>query len=170
MPLRRYMRRMWLAAHFLRLPTHRKKRENVISQLIRTAGIDEEKARSLVRDTVPSKRTMGYRNKLEFGCGRDARGGFVVGPYKKHTNEILPIDSCPLAHKGIEKAPKAIRGSASLPQRVERFGNLPHRHSSVDSHQRPRGGPVDEYRIVPTHRGGKRRFRKPSRQPASCAS
>lgn len=87
------------------------KRENVISQLVRTAGIDEEKARSLVRDTVPSKRTMGYRNKLEFGCDRDARGGFVVGPYKKHTNEILPIDSCPLAHKGIEKAPKAIRGA-----------------------------------------------------------
>lgn len=87
------------------------KRENIISQLIRTAGIAEETARAVVHETVPSKRTMGYRNKLEFGCDRDARGGFVVGPYKKHTNEVLPVDACPLAHKGIERAPKAIRGA-----------------------------------------------------------
>lgn len=87
------------------------KRENVIAQLARTAGFGDEKARALVGETLPSKRRMGYRNKLEFGCARDARGGFVTGPYRKHTNDILPVDVCPLAHKAIEKAPKAVRGA-----------------------------------------------------------
>lgn len=87
------------------------KRDNVVSQLARTAGFGEERAQELVAACVPSKRQMGYRNKLEFGCARDERGGFVTGPYRKHTNDILPVDSCPLAHKAIEKAPKAVRGA-----------------------------------------------------------
>lgn len=87
------------------------KRDNVVSQLVRTARFDEERANSLVGQTLPSKRQMGYRNKLEFGCARDGRGGFITGPYRKHTNDILPVDSCPLAHKAIEKAPKAVRGA-----------------------------------------------------------
>ena len=40
------------------------KRENVISQLVRTAGIDEEKARSLVRDTVPSEAYHGISQRV----------------------------------------------------------------------------------------------------------
>ncbi|MDO4589982.1 MAG: 23S rRNA (uracil(1939)-C(5))-methyltransferase RlmD [Slackia sp.] len=87
------------------------KRDNVVSQLVRTAHMDVARAEALVEQTVPSKRTMGYRNKLEFGCARDERGGFSTGPYRKHTNEILRIDRCPLAHKAIEGAPKAIRGA-----------------------------------------------------------
>ena len=87
------------------------KRENVIAQLRRTAGFDEARARELVGETVASKRQMGYRNKLEFGCARDSRGGFITGPYRKHTNDILPVDSCPLAHKAIQRAPKAVRGA-----------------------------------------------------------
>ncbi len=87
------------------------KRDNVVSQLARTASFGEERAQELVAACVPSKRQIGYRNKLEFGCARDERGGFVTGLYRKHTNDILPVDSCPLAHKAIEKAPKAVRGA-----------------------------------------------------------
>lgn len=87
------------------------KRENVIAQLARTGGFGDERARELVGETVASKRQMGYRNKLEFGCGTDANGRFVTGPYRKHSNDLLPVDSCPLAHKAIEKAPKAVRGA-----------------------------------------------------------
>lgn len=87
------------------------KRNTVVSQLARTAGFGQQRAEELVAETVPSKRTMGYRNKLEFGCGKDAQGRFTLGMHKAGSNDLLSIESCPLGHKQIEKAPKALRGA-----------------------------------------------------------
>lgn len=87
------------------------KRDNVISQLQRTAGFEAERARSLVAECVPSKRQMGYRNKLEFSCADVAGKGFMMGYHRKGSDEIIAPDACPLAHKAIEKTPKAVRGA-----------------------------------------------------------
>lgn len=87
------------------------KRENVVSQLVRTGGLDAARAEALVAACVPSKRQMGYRNKLEFSCSRDDARGFQMGFHRKGSADIVQPDTCPLALKQIQKAPKALRGA-----------------------------------------------------------
>lgn len=87
------------------------KRSNIVSQLTRTAHFDPIEAESIVAACVPSKRQMGYRNKLEMACETDAQGRLQLGFRKPGTHELCPADACPLAHRTIEKAPKALRGA-----------------------------------------------------------
>ena len=94
----------------------RAKRNNIVGALVHTAHIAPERAEELVDACAPSKRTWGYRNKLELGCGRDEAGRFVLGFHREGSNELLPADSSRLAHKQIEKAPKALRGAIRYAQ------------------------------------------------------
>ena len=87
------------------------KYDNVVSQLCRTAHFSPERAKSLVKACIPSKNQLGYRNKLEFDCINVSDKGFTMGYHRKGSNEIIPLDACPLAHKAIERAPRAIRGA-----------------------------------------------------------
>ena len=69
------------------------------------------RAEALVAPCVPSKRPWGYRNKVELACGRDAAGNLAVGMHAPGSAGIVAVDRCPLAHKAIERAPKALRGA-----------------------------------------------------------
>lgn len=87
------------------------KKENVIAQLIKIANIPAEQANQLVEPCKPSKHELGYRNKLEFGCSIDSQQGLQLGFRQEHTSVLFSPDSCLLAARGIEKAPKALRGA-----------------------------------------------------------
>ena len=87
------------------------KRDNVVSQLQRVGGVEPERAQKLVAACVPSKKQMGYRNKLEFSCADVPGKGFMMGYHRKGSEEIIAPDTCPLAHKAIQRVPKAVRGA-----------------------------------------------------------
>ena len=87
------------------------KRENLVNNLVRIAKIPAEEAEALTDACVPSKRQTGYRNKIEFAVGHDARGQLEVGFHANGSNSIVTTQSCPLAHSAIAKAPKAMRGA-----------------------------------------------------------
>lgn len=87
------------------------KRANTVAALTRIAHWDAERAEKLVEPCVASKRQMGYRNKLEFGCGTDAAGRLVLGFRREGSHELETPASCPLAVKQIQKAPKVLAGA-----------------------------------------------------------
>ena len=66
---------------------------------------------SLVGSCVPSKRQWGYRNKLELSCGADGAGRLILGMRPEGGADVVSLDACPLAHRNIEGAPKALRGA-----------------------------------------------------------
>ena len=98
------------------------KRSNVVGALVHTARFDAEHAESLVATCVPSKRTWGYRNKLEIACGHDKAGRFAVGFHREGTDELVEAMSSHLAHKQIENAPKALRGAIRYMQGGQDLG------------------------------------------------
>ncbi len=98
------------------------KRANVVGALIHNAHFDSERAESLVAACVGSKRTWNYRNKLELNTGYDASGKFVLGFHREGTNELIPAESSHLAHKQIEKAPKALAGAIRYAQGNQDLG------------------------------------------------
>ena len=100
----------------------RAKRLNVVSALVHTARFDPQRAEELVAECVPSKRTWGYRNKLELGCGRDEGGKFIVGFYREGTGELVETQRSRLAHKQIERAPKALCGALRYLQGSDDLG------------------------------------------------
>lgn len=98
------------------------KRDNIVGALVHSAHFDRERADSIVAQCLPSKRTWGYRNKLELGCGRDQAGRFVVGFHREGSSDLFEADSSLLAHKQIEKAPKALRGAIRYAQGHDDLG------------------------------------------------
>lgn len=92
------------------------KRANVVNQLSRIGKIERDKAEELVGACVPSKRTLGYRNKLELATGRDAQGKFALG-FHQQGGSFAPIPkACLLGARGIEKSPGALRGALAYLQ------------------------------------------------------
>ena len=87
------------------------KRANVVDALVRTAHMDAARAEALVGSCVPSKRQWGYRNKLELSCGADGAGRLILGMRPEGGADVVSLDACPLAHRNIEGAPKALRGA-----------------------------------------------------------
>lgn len=87
------------------------KRASVVDALVRTAKMDPTRAEELVAPCEPSKREWGYRNKLELACTTDAAGRLVLGMHAEGGDGIVGLDRCPLAHRTIEGAPKALRGA-----------------------------------------------------------
>ncbi|MBQ9042393.1 MAG: 23S rRNA (uracil(1939)-C(5))-methyltransferase RlmD [Eggerthellaceae bacterium] len=98
------------------------KRNNVVGALVHTAHFDEERAQAVVAACVGSKRAWNYRNKLELGTGTDKDGRFVLGFYREGTNELVPAESSHLAHKQIERAPKALQGAIRYAQGNQDLG------------------------------------------------
>lgn len=98
------------------------KRDNVVAALERTAQFDTERAREVVLPCLPSKRTWGYRNKLELGAAFDGRGTFQLGFYRENSHDIAAIGTCPLAHDALAKAPKALRGALGFAQGSQDLG------------------------------------------------
>lgn len=92
------------------------KRGNVLGALTHTARMDDQRAEDVVGECVPSRREWNYRNKLELGCGTDAQGRLILGLHKEGTDTLVATDSTKLAHKAIEKAPKALRGAIRYAQ------------------------------------------------------
>jgi 23S rRNA (uracil1939-C5)-methyltransferase len=87
------------------------KRANVVAALTRIAHFDESAAQAIVEDCKASKRQMGYRNKLELGAAADANGRLVLGMHRERSHELEAVQTCPLVHKAIANAPKAIQGA-----------------------------------------------------------
>ncbi|MGN0302442.1 MAG: class I SAM-dependent RNA methyltransferase, partial [Anaerotardibacter sp.] len=100
----------------------RAKREDVLSQLIRVGKVDPEKAEEIVDECVGSKRQLGYRNKIELACGFDERARLQVGFHKHASSEIITPKTCPLAVKGIQKAPQALKGALAYLQGTQDLG------------------------------------------------
>ena len=87
------------------------KHANLVSALIRTAKLPSDDAERLCRDTVPSKREWGYRNKIELNAGIGDDGRLLVGFCEPGTDAIVASDTAPLAHDAIAASPKALRGA-----------------------------------------------------------
>ena len=87
------------------------KRANVLAALTHTAHFDEEAAQQLVAAPLRSKREWGYRNKLELNARLDKNGQLQMGFCTEGSHDLAFAETCPLAHKPIEKAPKALRGA-----------------------------------------------------------
>lgn len=98
------------------------KRDHLVQALVKVARYAPERAEELVAACVPSKREWGYRNKLELAAGVDDAGRFQLGFYREGSHDILQPDRCPLAHRNIEKAPKALRGALRFLQRSGDLG------------------------------------------------
>ena len=98
------------------------KRANVADALVRTAHLDAARVGGLVASCAPSKRTWGYRNKLELGACTGENGRFMLGFYREGTHDLETPDSCPLAHKNIARAPKALRGALRFAQGAQDLG------------------------------------------------
>lgn len=92
------------------------KRANVVSQLSRIGGFKREAAEKLIAPCIPSKREVGYRNKIELSTGVDAQGKFALGFHQQGGNFTPIPKQCPLGAKGIEKAPGALRGALAYLQ------------------------------------------------------
>lgn len=87
------------------------KRDNVVSALSRLGGFSQEVAADLVKPVLRSKREWGYRNKLELSAQNDAQGRLDIGFCAEGSHDLAFAESCPLAHKCIERPPKALRGA-----------------------------------------------------------
>ncbi len=98
------------------------KRANVVAALVHTAHVESGRAEELVGPCLPSKREWGYRNKLELAARFDDRGVFTVGFHREGSHDIASVDSCPLAHRLIAKAPKALRGALRYAQGSQDLG------------------------------------------------
>ena len=98
------------------------KKANLESALTRIAKLDPARAAQIVEEPVASPKQVGYRNKLELGCGTDARGLLEVGFHAEHSHDLVRIDTVPLAVKGLERAPKALRGCLRVVQKAQDLG------------------------------------------------
>ena len=98
------------------------KRANVVGALVHTARLAQDRAEELVADCLGAKRTWNYRNKIELACGTGANGRFTVGFHREGSDELVPAESTKLAHKAIEKAPKALQGAIRYAQGSRELG------------------------------------------------
>lgn len=98
------------------------KRANVVAALVRTARMDAARAEEIVAQTLPSKREWGYRNKLELNAASASGGRFDLGFFREGTHELQTPNECPLAHKNIARAPKALRGALRFAQGSQDLG------------------------------------------------
>ncbi len=86
------------------------KQNHVVSQLVRIGGYPKEQAETIVEACRPSKRQIGYRNKLELATNYN-ESGFSLGFHSEKSAEIITPKTCLLATAGIANAPKALQGA-----------------------------------------------------------
>ena len=87
------------------------KRSNVVAQLQRIGRFEPEIAEQLVGDALASPDELFYRNKIELNVGTDSSGRLKLGVHAAGSHDLVAVDTYPLAHKGIERAPKALQGA-----------------------------------------------------------
>ncbi|NPD32151.1 23S rRNA (uracil(1939)-C(5))-methyltransferase RlmD [Eggerthellaceae bacterium zg-997] len=87
------------------------KRACVVDQLTRTAHLDPARADEMVMPCLPSKRTWGYRNKIEMAAELDSQGRLVMGYRDAQDGRLAPVEQTLLAHKAVQKVPKSLRGA-----------------------------------------------------------
>ena len=97
------------------------KRNHVVSQLNRIGGFPKDKAEELVDVCQASKRQVGYRNKLELSA-RYTNNGFSLGFHSAQSGDVVTPKTCPLAAKGIIKAPVALQGALRYLQGTRDLG------------------------------------------------
>ena len=109
------------------------KREHVVGALVHTAHLDAESAERIVEPCVGSRRQWNYRNKIEMATTADAQGHFEVGFHREGAEEVVAAQRTMLAHKQIERAPKALRGAIRYVQGAADLGiyRIGVRHSSA---------------------------------------
>ncbi len=101
----------------------RQKRAVVVDALRRAGGLSAEEAERSVGEVQPSKHELSYRNKIEMGAVRsEATGQLDIGFFQEGTHELAQVDACPIAAKGIMKAPKALRGAIRFLERGNDLG------------------------------------------------
>lgn len=98
------------------------KRDSVVNQLTRIGGVARAQAETLVEPCIGSKRTLGYRNKLELAAGKDAAGRFQLGFHAHKGTLSATPKTCLLGARGIEKAPGALRGALAYLQGRDDLG------------------------------------------------
>lgn len=98
------------------------KTTNVRDALLRVGHFSPERVNALVQPCLGSKRTWGYRNKVELGAQTGADGRLEVGLFLEGTHNLAAIDRCPLAHKLLEGTPKALRGALRYLQGSDDLG------------------------------------------------
>ena len=87
------------------------KRDAVVSALVHNARLDQACAEDLVAPCKPSKRELGYRNKLELGAAFDENKALVLGFSQEGSHEMAHPSSCALACKPISASPKTLTGA-----------------------------------------------------------
>jgi 23S rRNA (uracil1939-C5)-methyltransferase len=113
------------------------KRENVVEQLVRIGKKERSVAQSLVGNTVASKHTFNYRNKIELHASftggkntqknhasgeKQAANQFKLGFHQPGSNHVVETKTCPIAAKALEKAPGALRGALRYAQGNQDLG------------------------------------------------
>lgn len=63
-----------------------------------------------VAETLGSALAYGYRNKIELSASHTP-AGLVLGYQRAGSNDVLPIERCPLLPKKLERAPRALSGA-----------------------------------------------------------
>ena len=86
------------------------KQQAIFDSLVRIGHFEVDFAERIVRETLPSKKQFGYRNKLELGTGYDRTNRLMLGFRESGKNNLASIDSCMLASPKIEKSPHALQG------------------------------------------------------------
>lgn len=86
------------------------KRSNIVAQLERIGKISPDKAKSVVRETLPSKRTWEYRNKIELAVHFDHMHGISVGYTNPQTGEVVENPTSLLVEPPLQKAAYALQG------------------------------------------------------------
>ncbi len=102
------------AQHMTYARALRMKRDRVYDALRRLGGVEEP----LVLDTIPSEKTLAYRNKAEF-----AFKGSYAGAFRAGSHSVVDIDACPLqtdSANAVFKFIKENRGSLPIAYVVPR--------------------------------------------------
>lgn len=86
------------------------KRSNIIAQLERIGKISPDKAKSVVCETLPSKRVWEYRNKIELAVHFDRTHGISVGYTNPQTGEVVENPTSLLVEPPLQKAARALQG------------------------------------------------------------
>lgn len=86
------------------------KRQSLVDALMRIAGLEAAFVEESVPACRPSKRQWNYRNKVEFEAGLDVAGRFTLGMHARG-GSFVPLASCQLCSKKLEKAPRALTGA-----------------------------------------------------------
>lgn len=83
------------------------KRAAVVDALARIGGVTDP----VVGDVLAGGQAYGYRNKVEFSVGADARGGLTLGLSAAGTQRLVSIENCLLLPEKRRGYPKALAGA-----------------------------------------------------------